>query len=262
MGRRQGCHRGVELRAVRTPHIATATAGSTAWLPLVDLSGDSGLLTGLGVAGADNYGAFRVTIDGIVLVDDKALVGSNAGQADANTGHTLMLPFSSSLLVQVRDRPRASSLAKYWASYVTDHSEPIEPPFEFDEPADDGQRIRYRRTVYSRGDDSSYLVTELVGPVRWSYVELDRDTYRGLEEVSGIVSLREEPDGRPIFENFVPLVIRAQGRQTALISTGVSGVDGRVLFDLPVQALPLQLNLEVVATLAGYVNVPGGLIVI
>jgi hypothetical protein len=216
---------------------------------------------GLGVAGGEDYGSIRVTIDGNTLVDDKALSGSNAGQASSNTGHAMLLPFQSSMLVEVRDRPNPSSLTKYWASWVSDHSEEIRAPREFDIPGESGQRIRYRETVFKGDGNTTYFVTELVGPVRWSYVDLERDTYRTSNAVSGVVTLREEPAGRVLEEaTFVPLAMRVMGRQTPLADIPEVPVNAR--FRVDISGAPVSLPLEIVASLPGYVNVPGRFIIV
>ena len=38
-----------------TPHVVAATADSVSWVKLVEVSGDGGVLTGLGVAGGPDY---------------------------------------------------------------------------------------------------------------------------------------------------------------------------------------------------------------
>jgi hypothetical protein len=204
---------GYYLVTMITGHVKTSVANSTAYVSLVKVpakSGEevSGWLTGLGIASAAEYHYFRVTLDGIQVVDE-FLVGSNATVVAANNGLGVALPFAKSLAVDIRDLPTASSLTMYWATYVTDSTEPLgSPEIYFDEVA--GQAFVRQLARYGT-EERSYTVDSLLGPVLWSQVKLTTDYFIGEEPVTGSVELWSEPGHVPGSAGSVELVVRPAG---------------------------------------------------
>ena len=107
-----------------TGHVHVLQPSNINYVRMVDITGVDGTLTAIGVASGKNYHYFRITIDGNVVADD-LLTGSNATVAAANTASASRFLFDHSLLVEVRDAPSPSALTKYWAAWVTSHTETI-----------------------------------------------------------------------------------------------------------------------------------------
>ena len=240
-----------------TPHITTSVADSIHFVPLVELTNTSGVLTAIGVAGGEKYHYFRLTIDGSELVNDY-LVGANNGFADSNGGLGVALPFCTSLKVEIRDDPDESSLTKFWATYRTDHSSLESEPEEFEEKTDAGRQVRYRRSVYRRFDGETYVLTELIGPLHWSRVVLSRDTIIGDEPISGQVELFEYPSQTELSADSVSLVVRLAGRSRRIQDIEVGRVEGTRSFTHSLNELATLRGheFEIRAELHGFTNVP------
>lgn len=109
-------------RVVPRPHITAATLGALqpgaqpqGYRTLVHVAG-SGVLTAIGIADAQNYHYFKISIDGQrrPLVDSYlcATVGPRT-----NNGMSVIVPFDSELTVEVRDDGTLSPSTCYWAAW-------------------------------------------------------------------------------------------------------------------------------------------------
>jgi hypothetical protein len=98
-----------------TPHIHTDYANSSSYRPLVKISGKSGVLTGLGIAGGASYHYFRVLMDRKVVVDE--FLCASLSQNFGNNGIGVNLPFEEELTIEIRDST-PSPLPRFWCSYV------------------------------------------------------------------------------------------------------------------------------------------------
>lgn len=100
----------------KIPKIATASANSQSWVPLVIVNDGQGVLNGIGVAQAhlDTH-HIQVEIDGDFIGDGKL----SASVSDAgNDGLNFALPFNEELYVYIRDDTNPSATPTFWASYV------------------------------------------------------------------------------------------------------------------------------------------------
>jgi hypothetical protein len=252
-----------------TPHVQIAAANNQTYVTLVNVQGIDGELTGLGVAGGSGYHSFRLTLDGIVVADD-FVVGNNTGGASANGGITLCLPFSQTLQVEIRDSPRRSAITRFWAAYVTSHTNPVDGP-ERRRVRLEEQEYAFETTRYRGLGDSLYTVEALIGPTRWSTVHLYSDTVLRGEEVQGVLELRDIDEGY-VYAESANLVVRAAGRTRPLYVHELGSVQGEMRFgisvvDLPerqgsVRELPRGVNLEVAADLPGFANIPASFVVL
>jgi hypothetical protein len=238
-----------------TPHVVAATADSVSWVKLVEVSGDGGVLTGLGVAGGPDYHYLKVEIDGVLVVDE-FLAGTGV-PGHVNNGVGMALPFKHDLIVHARDEPVPSALAKYWVAYVTDHSDPVEdtPYVEGIE----GKDYRYRRQLYRKPDGNQYSVESLVGPSRVAGIRLARD-WVNLEDISteeggrvwigAEISLSdiEAKGGEP---PEATAIVRLAGRQAPVDEVRPTGIEEPLEIWMPGPG-----EYAIATTLDGYSNVP------
>ena len=251
-----GTQPGKVRRLVSTGHARAAKVNSTAFVSLVKVSGTSGVLTAVGVASGANYHYFRITIDG-AIVETGIVTGSNASVVAANNGLGVALPFTDSFDVEVRDSPNPSALTTYWAAWTTTHTKPIEGPIIHAEKVD-GQEFIRELTTFGDGD-VRYDVDALIGPRRWSQVELGTDYYFAEEDLTGTVRVWEDGGdrARPVYLESVSLVVRPAGLTRTLGTLQVEQVDGRKEFAYSSADLPIhQDRFEILADLDGYANIP------
>jgi hypothetical protein len=200
-------------------HLDTTSTPLTVYVPAVTARG-SGVLNGIAVAGGIGYHYVRVTLDGDQLADE-ALSGIVGGPAHGNTGITVGLDFARELLIEVRNTV-PSPQTVFWFSYTVSHESPRTETRQW--RAIQGVEHIYRDTP---------LTSVLLGPAKSSYVSLENDTILPGEGVTGEVELRST-DGEPLYEQAVPLVLRAAGRTRRLVEiTTLEGVEGRAVFSLP-----------------------------
>jgi hypothetical protein len=100
-------------------------------------------------------------------------------------GLGVALPFADSFQVEVRDSPNPSALTTYWTAWTTTHTKPIEGPTVSTEKVD-GQEFVRERSTFRDGNVRSD-VHALIGPQRWSQVELGTDYYLAEEDLTGCI---------------------------------------------------------------------------
>lgn len=234
-------------------YVHTATVDTDKWERLVSVEG-SGWLTALGVAGGPRYHEFQVEIDGRIVVGD--FLAGTGGRAHVNNGIGVDLPFYEHLVVRARDRPRGSSITRYWVCWLSEAAELVSD----DSAVEDVGGVAYRvsRRHYRRADESTAIVESLLGPQRVSEVALERDwvelrrtpdgNYARLETS---VLTRDTTEGETERVLTAPLEVRPAGRRTpvALIPT----VDE--LAGTPVH-FPGPGEYEISAVLDGFYNMP------
>jgi hypothetical protein len=238
-----------------TGRVAVQTANSTTYVPLISLQGTNGTLTAIGVASGANYHDFQITIDGLLVVSD-LFTGSNATVVAANSGLGVSLPFASSLLVEIRDRPKPSSLTKFWACYVTGHTEQIGDS-ELRVEEFDNQPFLIRHAEY--GDEEvRYSVETLEGPLRWSRVDLDTDYYLTDDTIEGTLTAWEGPEQYPLILDEVDLIVRPHGFTRVLDRFPMGPSDNPRRFSYrSVHPAVRDGTFEIVADLPGVANIPG-----
>jgi len=241
---------------VATPRVAVSTANTTSYVPLLNVSGVDGVLTSVGVASGKNYHYFQITIDGTLVVSD-IVVGSNAQMTAANGGLGVALPFSKSLQVDIKDSP-ASSLPRFWASYVTSHTELSGVP-EIEVFEHDAQLFLREHAKFGEGE-SRYTIETLLGPMRRCRVELYGDYFLPDEPIQGKVLLEEGPPGShetaPLSVEDVILQIRPYGYSRVLDEVQVGYVEGQREFDYLSNKLIQHGTFEMAAVLPGFMNIP------
>jgi hypothetical protein len=244
-----------------TPYVRVAPASSASNVPLVVVRGTGGVLMGVGVAGGICYHSFRLTIDGSVLADD-FVVGSNTGAGNANGGVTMSLPFEQELKVEIRDDPTPSAITRFWTTFFTWHSEPISGPDRHVERID-GQEFLFQRTDFADAEGREYTIDELIGPRRWSYIELSADTFLATEEeyARGTLRLRGWRDVEPLSLDGAQIAVRPAGRQRTLWF-GSRPIEAEGRFQIPLGELPQRVLLEAVADIKGFANVPASFVVL
>ena len=238
-----------------TGWVAVETASSTTYLPLINLQGTDGTLTAIGVASGANYHYFRITIDGLHVVTD-LLTGSNATVVAANSGLGVSLPFGNSLLVEIRDAPNPSALTKFWASYVTSHTEQIgEGELRVEEF--DKQPFLIRHAEYG-DDESRYSIETLKGPLRWSRVDLDTDYYLPDDTIEGTLTAWEGPEQYPLNLGEVELLVRPHGFTRVLDRFAMEPGDNSRRFSYRnIHPAVRDGTFEIVADLPRIANIPG-----
>jgi hypothetical protein len=240
---------------VPTPHLVAAAADSRQWVRLVHVKGDSGTLTGLGVAGGPDYHHFKVGIDGSTLTAD-FLAGTGAAAGHVNNGIGVGLPFAGELTVHARDEPAPSAITRYWVAYVTDHSEQVDESWHTESV--EGKEYAYRTQVYRKPDGETYVVDSLVGPRHAAHIRLARDWVR-LEDYSrgeggrvwlGAEVLRVGPETE---DSASPTgaVVRVAGRQSIVSEVRLAGIEEPVPVEIPAPG-----EYSIAAALDGYANVP------
>jgi hypothetical protein len=249
-----------------TPHIHTAFANNTSYVPMLRVRGLSGILKGLGIAGAPRFHYVRVTIDGATLVDEY-LAANLISPAPGNTGFVCDLPFADELVIEIRDLV-PSPQARFWVSYLLygfndDYAE-TEKTEAIESIADIEYLVAYERA----GDD--FEIARLRNARREAIVVLDTDTWipGRDEEVSGSVLLRDYRE--PVFAEYgVPVVIRRSGYTRPLLETSADRSAERFRFSVPSRVIRAMLadfgpfgapGLEVATDLPGYANYPTALI--
>ncbi len=238
-----------------TGHVHVLQPSNINYVRMVDITGVDGTLTAIGVASGKNYHYFRITIDGSVVADD-LLTGSNATVAAANNGLGVALPFDHSLLVEVRDAPSPSALTKYWAAWVTSHTETIgEGELRVEEFA--GQPFLVRHVDYGEDGHVRYSVETTEQPLLWSRVDLETDFYAPDESIDGTVTVWQGPSQEPVFLDQVELIIRPYGFTRVLDSRSVAIGDNVARFTFSdLQPLVHGRLFEIVADLSGFANIP------
>lgn len=241
---------GAEGRLVGYAH--TATVDTTEWKRLISVEGP-GWLTALGVAGGPRYHEFQVEIDGRIVVGD-FLAGTGV-RAHVNNGIGVDLPFYEHLEVRARDRPRGSSIVRYWVCWLSEEAELVSE----DDAVEDVDGVAYRvsRRRYRRADDSSAVVESLLGPQRVSEILLERDwveldrTEGNYARLEASLLIRDATEEASEQLPAASAEVRPAGRQTpvALIPVGESA---------PVEPIhfPGPGEYEISANLNGFHNLP------
>lgn len=219
------------------------TGASTAYVQLLRISGTGGELKSLAVSDGIAYHKFRVTIDGIKMVD-AYLAATSDGSFRSNTGLTVGLRFEQSLKVDVK-ASELSPQTTYWAVACTDSSE-LTGRHTFVEDVGDAP-YRFEQLSYRGDDEHDYEVTAAIGPEKVSRIIVDDESYDGDEWITGLVDLRSAA-GEPLSEGTVPFVMRRSGSRRNRPIRGPEGdpyalrdVHGEKRFELPVTLLLDQL---------------------
>lgn len=215
-----------------TPYLAVAAADSVTWVTLASVSGDSGTLTGIGVAGGPDYHYFRISIDGAVLAADFLAGTGVAGHVSNGVG--ISLPFSTDLVVDVRDGPTRSPITRFWAAFVTDHSDPIDESFHLETV--EGTEYRYQRRRFTKDDIGTYVVETLLGPRRVAEIRLKHDFARlhswtpdagGYVQLAGDATVTDFETGEQFMLKNVPAFVRPAGR-AEVVSEALIGERGQL----------------------------------
>lgn len=238
-----------------TARVAVSTANTTSYVTLLNVSGVDGVLTSVGVASGKNYHYFRITIDGATVVSD-IMVGSNAQAVAANGGLGVALPFGNSLQVEIKDSP-ASPLTRYWAAYVTSHTQPFERP-EIEVVEHEGQPYLRESAVFGEDPSSRYRIETLLGPMQRSRVELRGDYFLSQEPVAGSVLLEAGPLDAPVPVSVegITLLVRPHGYRRVLDALEIGYVEGRRDFEYRGNELIRSGTFEIAAALDGFQNIP------
>jgi hypothetical protein len=253
-------------KQVKASRVSGAT---TSYVTLINITGESGELKSIGIADGIQLHYFKITIDQNILVDEE-LSGTATGNVRGNTSLTIGLRFDDSLLVEARGSVKSPQTV-YWAVVTTDSSKEVRMR-SYVRDIDDAP-YRFEETTYERGDGTSYNVTTLIGPEKISELTTEQDVYQIGEPIRGRIVLRTA-EGAPLYETFVPIVVRPAGYQRAFpvpLSNdeggyGLSSVDGSAEFELNpniTEALFARLArlgpipaLEIVADLPTFANYP------
>lgn len=234
-------------------HITTGYANSKSYLSLVNVSGAPGVLTAVGIAGADSYHYFRVSIDGNVVADE--FLCASLGASYENNGLGVNLPFEKELGVEIRDDV-PSVLPRFWCSFTISSSKKIGEQVGVEER----EGVGY---VYSLGrftaKEKEYTIRALQGNARTSEISLERDTYFKSQLVKGMVKLKDWQN-KPLRETKVGLILKLVGHTTVLERFAIGDVSGERTLEFKSPEFPGRLQLA--ADLAGYANFPATFTVI
>jgi len=100
----------------KTPKIKTGPANDTTWEPLVEVSNESGVLKGVGIAHGDEASHWiKIELDDEEIVEDK--LSTSYGEW-SNNGMHLDFPFSEEMKVSGKDDDIARATTRYWISYM------------------------------------------------------------------------------------------------------------------------------------------------
>jgi|GEM_PF-2513909 len=230
-----------------TPYINTDYANTSSYKVLVNISGVSGILTGLGVAGGDYYHYFRVNIDGRNVVNE-FLCGTMSDLG--NNGLGINLPFNNELIVEIRDH-KPSTLPRFWCSFYTHHSRKVYETYVIEKIKDVDCVYKVEEFEY---EGRRYTIKSSYGNAKISRVVLEKDTYFAGGSIKGNIELRDW-QGEPLIERNVILILRLLGRRTELQRFAIGSVEGKGGFEIK---LPNNLkgNFELLCDLEGYANFP------
>lgn len=252
-----------------TSHITTSSLGGTAPLCLVSIPKASGVLTAIGVAGGPGYHYFEVTIDGTAL-STSYLSGILSGPSHGNNGLGVKLPFEQSLDVTVRNT-RTYPQACFWASYVTDGSRVINEE-HFTRTADNVEYDYVRRLYESSANTAPYAVESIIGPRRWSRIELEQDVLFPGDNLAGQLRLVNAAYNQqsPLA---VSLILQLPGTTRPILRRELGGVQINHPFTWPSGSLesglsnilqtppfarPRPFEMQIAADIPGFVNYPTG----
>jgi hypothetical protein len=242
---------GLEGRPVGYAH--TATVDTNEWHRLVSVEG-SGWLTALGVAGGPRYHEFQVEIDGRTVVAD-FLAGTGV-RAHVNNGIGIDLPFYDHLEVRARDRPKGSSITRYWVCWLSEAAELVSDDSAVEDVGGVAYQVSRRR--YRRTDESIATVESLLGPQRVSEVLLERDWVElkrtadgNFARLEASVLTRDTAEEKSERVLTAPAEVRPAGRWTPLALIPV----GDELPGPPVH-FPGSGEYEISAVLDGFYNMP------
>jgi len=252
-----------------TSHITTSSVGGTAPLCLVSIPKARGVLTAIGVAGGPGYHYFEVTIDGTAL-STSYLSGILSGPSHGNNGLGVGLPFEQSLDVTVRNT-KTYPQARFWASYVTDGSS-IVGEEHFTRTADNVEYDYVRRLYQASANTAPYAVESIIGPRRWSRIELEQDVLFPGDSLAGQLRIVNEADNQqPALA--VSLILQLPGTTRPILRRELGDVQISRPFTWPSGSLesalsnvlqtppfarPRPFEMQIVADIPGFVNYPTG----
>ena len=252
-----------------TSHITTGSVGGTAPLCLVSIPKASGVLTAIGIAGGPGYHYFEVTIDGTAL-SASYLSGILSGPSHGNNGLGVGLPFEQSLDVTVRNT-KVYPQARFWVSYITDGSRIVDEE-HFAGTADNIEYDYIRRVYQASANTAPYLVESLIGPRRWSLIELEQDVLFPGDNLAGQLRIVNGADDLPS-AFAVSLILQLPGTTRSILRRELGDVQISRPFIWPSGSLesalsnvlrappfarPRPFEMQIAADIPGFVNYPTG----
>jgi hypothetical protein len=181
------------------------------------------------------------------------------------------LPFEQSLDVTVRNT-KTYPQACFWASYVTDGSRVVNEE-HFTRTADDNVEYDYVRRLYEASVNTEpYTVESIIGPRRWSRIELERDVVFPGDNLAGQLRIVNAAyNQQPL--SAVSLILQLPGTSRPILRRELGGFQPSYPFTWPSGILesglsnilqappfarPRPFEMQIAADIPGFVNYPTG----